>query len=139
MSDKSKDDLTAEEEDLVVKLAHIFWMAFEKTANTANMEVDPACYDKAIEKRALINLRNNIKDLSDYPTGPNFINTKNCCVVAAVTAVQMARKEDRNATVISPAIYALAFDDTHHNVPVLPNGGKRLGGEPLKILAKLCP
>jgi hypothetical protein len=138
LNDTATNDLTDEEEDLVVKLSVLFWSAFEKTAHIANMNVHPDCYDKAVELGALANLRKNIKDLKDYPDGPNFISTRNCCVVAAVTAVDMTRKKNKDETTIYPEIYALAFQDTHHNVPIVPNGGKALG-RPAVRMAKLCP
>jgi len=138
MSDTPKTELTEEEEDLVVLLSNVFWQAFVETAHVTYMDVDSGCYQRAIDLGALANLRKNIQDLKDYPSGPNFISTRNCCVVAAVTAAKMTRKKDRDETTIYPDIYELAFKDTHKNVPMAPNGGKALG-RPAVRMAKLCP
>jgi hypothetical protein len=95
------------DEEKVFKLVALFWTQFIKGAD---MEVADDCFDEAINKGALTNIRKNVKDLYDIPKGEHFLKAMDCCFKAGEKARELAENDTSDR--IRPGHYADAYDDT---------------------------
>ena len=93
-----------EKEYMVVKISSLYWEAFGRCAE---LPVDPACFDKAVELGALANLRKNVKELSKF--GKVFRDTEGCSKKAGRRAKYLAGKSRPKLKTITPEIYEEAF------------------------------
>lgn len=122
------------DDDLAAKLITIFWMAFVKAAQ---IPVDEACFDVAIDKGAKSNVHKHITLLRDYydnPQGPQFSATLECSKCAGEKAAELAGMGP-NARVTAE-IYGRAFESVKAD-NCKPTPRKGLGGQ-VSALARLC-
>jgi hypothetical protein len=120
-----------DDETLILKFSAIFWGEFVKAAQ---IEVDSECFDVAVSKGALANVRRFLPQLkNDYPNGPEFTAILDCCRCAGERALILANSENPPSSNVRTDMFDRAFESVKAD-----SCRKPADKDKLYMHAKLC-